>query len=210
MLWAEIHGGRVLRYLLGVKEWHIISFLIFILMIFSFLVFKQKTRVVSFCIFTTGFSSMAFMLAVILAYQASYGYVYETIGILAATFMIGLWTGAHLLKPPKKVLRMLFSLEIMTIALALTSSIFFKAEFLFYVLNFILGVITGRQFNTANLFMNKPEIAGKLYGLDLIGSVLGAFIPAIIFIPLFGIPNTLFLVAGIKAVSAVMILSLVT
>jgi predicted membrane-bound spermidine synthase len=56
--------------------------------------------------------------------------------------------------------------------------------------------------------MNKPEIAGKLYGLDLIGSVLGAFIPAIIFIPLFGIPNTLFLVAGIKAVSAVMILSL--
>ncbi len=208
MLWAEIHGGRVLRYLLGVKEWHIISLLIFILMIVSFLVFKQKTRVVSFCIFTTGFSSMAFMLAVILAYQASYGYVYETIGILAATFMIGLWTGAHLLKPPKKVLRMLFSLEMMTIALALTSFIFFKAEFLFYVLNFILGVITGRQFSTANLFMNKPEIAGKLYGLDLIGSVLGAFIPAIIFIPLFGIPNTLFLVAGIKAVSAVMILSL--
>jgi spermidine synthase len=208
VLWAEVHGGRIFRYLLEVKGWYIIFFLMFVLMSVSFLIFKKKRRVVFFCIFTTGFSGMSFMLAVILAYQASYGYVYETIGILAATFMIGLWTGAYLLKQTKKALKMLFYLELMTIALALTSFIFFKAEFLFYVLNFLLGVITGRQFNTANIFLGEPEIAGRLYGLDLIGSVFGAFIPAIILIPLFGIPNTLFLVAGIKVVSAAMILSL--
>jgi spermidine synthase len=208
MLWAEVHGGRALRYLLELKGWQIISLLIVILMVVSFLVFKQKRKVVFFCIFTTGFSSMLFMLAVILAYQASYGYVYETIGILAATFMIGLWVGAHLLRKTRKALRMLFYLELVTITLALTAPIFFKAESLFYILNFLLGVIAGRQFSTANIFMDEPEIAGRLYGLDLIGSVLGAFIPAIILIPLFGIQNTLFLVAGIKAVSAVMILSL--
>jgi spermidine synthase len=207
MLWSEIHGGKTLRYLLKIRGWYIISVLVIIFTVISLLTFRQKKRVIYLSIFTTGFSSMSFILSIILAYQASYGYVYEMIGILTATFMIGLWAGASLSRRTKKALQALFYLELMTIILALSSSIFFKAEPLFYVLIFLLGIITGRQFSTANLCMDEFEVAGKLYGIDLIGSFLGAFIPSIILIPLFGIPHTLLFIVGIKAVSATMILS---
>ncbi|MEW6214081.1 MAG: hypothetical protein AB1478_02585 [Nitrospirota bacterium] len=208
MLWAEVRGGRALKYLIGIRGWHIISISVITLISISFLIFRRKRRVIYFSIFTTGFSSMSFMLAVILAYQAAYGYVYEMIGILTATFMIGLWAGTSLSRHTKGALMMLFYLELTTITLALTAPIFLKAEPLFYLLNLLLGTIAGGQFNTANRCMGEPMVAGRLYGLDLIGSFLGAFLPSIILVPLFGISNTLLFIVGIKAVSAAMILSL--
>jgi spermidine synthase len=207
MLWSEIYGGGILGYLLRLKTLHIISVSIALLICISLLIFGQKRRVVYFSMFTTGFSGMAFMLAILFAYQASYGYVYEMIGILTATFMVGLFTGAYLSRHTRKALRNLLYLELMTIVLVFTAPIFFKAEMLFYVLNFLLGVITGRQFSTANVCLDEPDAAGKLYGIDLVGSFLGAFIPSIVLIPLFGIFQTLMFIVGMKAVSAIMILS---
>jgi CDP-diglyceride synthetase len=119
--------------------------------------------------------------------------------------MIGLWAGTILTRQTKRALRMLFYLELMTVILAISSPLFFKAEPFFYLLIFLSGTIAGGQFNTANLSMSEPEAAGRLYGIDLIGSFSGAFIPSIIFIPLFGVFNILLLIALIKAVSAVMI-----
>jgi spermidine synthase len=207
MLWSEVHGGGILRNLLEVKKLHIISVSILLLICLSLFTFRQKRRVVYLSIFTTGFSSMGFMLTILLAYQASYGYVYEMIGILTATFMIGLFAGAYLSRYTREALQILFYLELMTIILALAASIFFRVELLFYVLNLLLGVITGKQFSTANVCLDEPDAAGKLYGIDLIGSFLGAFIPSIVLIPLFGIFQTLLFIVGMKAVSAIMILS---
>jgi spermidine synthase len=207
MLWSEVHGGRILRHLLEIRKSYIISLSIVILIFISISTFRRKRQVVYFSMFTTGFSSMALMLAIILAYQAFYGYVYEMIGILTATFMMGLFAGAYLSRHTREALRTLFYLELMTIALAFTAPIFFRSEMLFYVLNFLLGIITGRQFSTANLCLDDPEVAGKLYGIDLIGSFLGAFIPSIVLIPLFGIFHTLLFIVGMKAVSAIIILS---
>lgn len=207
MLWAEVHGGRVLHYLLEIKQWHIISLLIIALLCIAFFTFRKKRRVIYYSIFTTGFSGILFTLAVILAYQSVYGYIYEMMGILIATFMIGLGTGAYLVRKIKEPLRILFYLEIMTIVLALASPLFFRAETLFYLLSFLAGTITGGQFSVANQCMGEPNVAGKLYGLDLIGSFLGAVIPSIILIPLFGISHALLFVVGIKAISAAMILS---
>jgi len=192
ILWSEVHGGSILKHLLKLREWHIISLLLSIVIIVTPLIFRKSKRAISFCILTTGFSGMAFIIAVILAYQSLYGYVYEKIGILSATFMIGLWIGSYILRPPERLLKNILSLEILSIGLAITSSLFFKAEILFYVLNFLLGIIAGREFNIANILWGETGVAGKLYGLDLTGAVLGAFIPAIILIPLFGIVNTLF------------------
>lgn len=207
MLWSEVHGGRILRHLIESKKSYIISLSIVILIFISLFTFRRKRRVVYFSMFTTGFSSMAFMLVIIFAYQASYGYVYEMIGLLTATFMVGLFAGAYLSRHTRKALRTLFYLELMTIVLAFTAPIFFRSEMLFYVLNFLLGIITGRQFSTANLCLDEPEAAGKLYGIDLIGSFLGAFMPSIVLIPLFGIFHTLLFIVGMKAVSAIIILS---
>jgi spermidine synthase len=207
MLWAEVYGGKALKYLLDVKGWHVISISVGILLLISLLVFGKKKRVIYYSIFTTGFSGMSFVLTIILVYQSVYGYVYEMIGILAATFMIGLWAGALMFRHAKMALKMLFYLELLTITLALSATVFFNAEPLFYVLILLSGTITGGQFSTANISIGEPEAGGRLYAIDLIGSFLGAFVPSMVLIPLFGVSNTLLFIAGIKAVSAVMILS---
>jgi spermidine synthase len=207
MLWSEIHGGRVLRYMLQIKAWHVVFVLVIAFVSVIFSTFRNIKRVVYYSIFTTGFSGMTFMLAVILAYQAMYGYVYEMIGILSATFMIGLWAGTSLSSHTKNALRILFYLEVMTATLALAAPLFFREELLFYLLILLSGIITGAQFSAANLSLGEPGAAGRLYGLDLIGSFLGALIPSIILIPLFGVVNTLLSIVAVKMVSAAMVLS---
>jgi spermidine synthase len=209
MLWAEVHGGKALKYLLGVRGWHVIVIWFIILIAIFFLVFRRYKRVIYYSVFTTGFSGMSFVLIAILVYQSIYGYVYEMIGILAATFMIGLWVGALLFRHAKRALKMLFYLELSNITLALIATVFFKTEPLFYVLILLSGAITGGQFSTANISIGEPDAGGRLYALDLIGSFLGAFIPSMIFIPLFGVSNALLSIAGIKAISAVMIYTLI-
>jgi spermidine synthase len=207
MLWSEIHGGKIITYLMNVSGWHIVSFLVVFFIIVTAFTFKRKRRVIYYSIFTTGFAGMSFVLAVILAYQALYGYIYEMIGILTATFMIGMWAGTRITKRTERSLTILFSLELFTVALALTAPFFFRGELLFYGIVLLAGLCTGGQFTAANLSMGSPDTAGKLYGLDLIGSCIGSFIPAIILIPLFGVTRTLLLIAVMKAVSAVLILS---
>jgi hypothetical protein len=121
--------------------------------------------------------------------------------------MVGMWAGTRITKRTERALNILFYLELFTIALALTAPLFFRGELLFYGIVLIAGLCTGGQFTTANLSMDSPDTAGKLYGLDLIGSCIGSFIPAIVLIPLFGVSQTLLVIALMKAVSAVLILS---
>jgi spermidine synthase len=207
MLWSEIHGGKAITYLMNVRGWHIVSFLAVFFITVTAFTFRRKKRVIYYSIFTTGFSGMSFVLAVILAYQALYGYIYEMIGILTATFMVGMWAGTRVTKRTERPLTILFALELFTAGLALTAPFFFRGELLFYGIVFVAGICTGGQFTTANLSMDSPDTAGKLYGIDLIGSCAGAFIPAIILIPLFGVAQTLLLIAVMKAVSGGLILS---
>ena len=207
MLWAEVHGGKALQRLMGVRRRHVY---LITAIIFAFTVpfmFRKKEPSLYCSVFTTGFSGMAFMLSVLLAYQALYGYVYEMIGMLSATFMVGLWIGTEMTKSVQRALKILFYLELTTIVLSLAAPLFFKAEFLFYVLILLSGTLTGGLFGAANLSMDNPGAAGKLYGLDLMGSFLGSFIPSMIIIPLFGISQALLFVAFIKAFSAAMVLS---
>jgi len=205
MLWAEVHGGTALSRLTMLKERHFLIATGFILALVSFLILKTGRRVLLFSVFTTGFSGMSFALATLLAYQAIYGYVYEMIGALSAFFMIGLCGGTLFAKRLKNPPKTLLLLETMTILLAVVSSVLFKAELFFYALIFISGMLAGGQFSTASLSFGKPESGGTLYAADLFGSFLGALVPSLIIIPLFGIAHVLLFVAFIKLFSAVMV-----
>jgi spermidine synthase len=209
MLWAEVHGGKALYTLLGIRRWQAILAIALLLAVVSFASYGKKKRAIYFSVFTTGFAGMSFVLSVILVYQSLYGYVYEMIGILSATFMIGLWTGTTLIRHIKKPLTTLFILELATIVLAFVASVFFRAELLFYALILISGIITGSQFSAANASMNMPETGGKLYAFDLIGSFIGALVPSVLVIPLFGIYDAMLLIAFVKFFSASTILSAV-
>jgi spermidine synthase len=209
MLWAEVHGGTVLTRLTMLKERHILIGTGIILALVSFLIFNKRKQVLLFSVFTTGFSGMSFVLAALLAYQAIYGYVYEMIGALSAFFMIGLWGGTLLAKQLKNPPGTLLLLETLTILLVLVSPFLFKAEFFFYGVIFISGMLTGGQFSAASLSFGEPAPGGTLYATDLLGSFLGALLPSLILIPLFGIVHALLFIAFVKLFSALMIVNIV-
>lgn len=209
MLWAEIHGGEILYNLFSIRFWNILIIFAVSLTCIALISYRKKNRVIFFSIFTTGFSGMSFVLTIILTYQAIYGYIYEMIGILSATFMIGLWIGTLITRNLREPLRILFYMELTTILLSVSSPLlFFKAEFLFYILVFLIGTITGGQFSTANLSMGNSKAGGKLYAIDLIGSFTGTLLPTLLIIPLFGISSALMLIAFIKAFSVFLIRSI--
>jgi spermidine synthase len=207
ILWTEVHGGKALQSLIGVRKSDIFVIISVMLVFVSILIFRKKNPVIYFSVFSTGFSGMSFMLSGILVYQALYGHVYEMIGILSAAFMIGIWIGTVLIKYAQRAAKDLFYLELITFSLALAAPFFFKTEFLFHILILLAGTVTGGLFTAANAWRGDAGAAGSLYGMDLAGSFLGAFIPSVVIIPLFGAAQALFLVAFIKVFSAVMVLS---
>ena len=75
-------------------------------------------------------------------------------------------------------------------------------NFLISVLIFIGGVLGGVHF-PLSIDILKKRAAGILYGVDLIGSGLGALITAIIFIPILGIVFTLFIFTVLNILIAV-------
>ena len=208
MLWAEVHGGTALSRLTMLKERYMLIATGLVLALVSFLIFNKRKRVLLFSVFTTGFSGMSFALATLLAYQAIYGYVYEMIGALSAFFMLGLWGGTLFAKRLKNPLGTLLLLETMTILLAVASPVLFKAELFFYALIFISGMLAGGQFSAATLSLKEPESGGTFYAVDLFGSFLGALVPSLIIIPLFGIAHALLFVALIQLFSVVMIVKI--
>jgi spermidine synthase len=205
MLWSEIHGGALLSSLLGIRGWTLIIIAGAILTCISLLISRKKKPVVFFSVVTTGFSGMSFVIAVFLAYQSLYGYVYEMIGLLSALFMAGLWLGTIVTEHAKTPLKTLFWLEVLTILLAFTAPHFFRTDLFFYVLILLAGTITGGQFNSANLSLNDKEAGGKLYAMDLTGSFIGALIPSLIIIPLFGAQYAFFSILFIKTFSAALV-----
>ncbi|MFZ5907190.1 MAG: hypothetical protein ACOYVJ_07240 [Nitrospirota bacterium] len=210
MLWSEVHGGEMIGHLLRIRLSYLLGAEALILAFLAVLCFRRRQRVVYCSVFTTGFSGMTFTITIILTFQAFFGYIYETIGLLSAAFMTGIWTGTVLTGRTKSPLRILLMLEILTVLLAGSLLLFIQAESLFFIGIFAAGVLTGGQFQSASLSLAESGEGGKLYALDLFGSFLGAFIPTIILIPLFGAPFALFSVILIKAFSALMVASVQT
>jgi spermidine synthase len=207
LLWAEIQKSTFLNYIIKIQAWQALAALITTLVILSFLIFKNKKRAIDYSIFTTGFAGMSFFIALILTYQALYGYLYEMIGLLTATFMIGLWSGTAITRRLAVPLQSLFYMELMSVLLFVCSLFVIQSGYFISVLIFFSGALTGAEFSAANLAKGKIGAAGNLYAFDLFGSFLGSFIAVILLIPLYGIASVLLCIALIKAVSALMIFS---
>ncbi len=200
MLWAEIHGGLLLNAALSFGGMRISILALGLFVAVALAVIGKKTRTLYYSMFTGGFAGISLVLAIALAYQAAYGYVYEMIGLLAALFMAGVAAGSFASRGGGK--RSLMALEALTAAFALAVPLLFRAEALYYVLTFAAGAITGYQFALVNRMAGREgSFAGRLYAADLGGSFLGAVLSAIILVPMTGMQGALWFLAGVKAVS---------
>lgn len=194
--------------------------------------FKKKTykSFVPLSILTTGFAGIALEIVLIFSFQVLYGYVYHQIGIIVASFMVGLVVGTSLmnkrLERLKKEVLSLAGLEFSLIIYALLIPLVFKSlslqsdktpiflavQILFPLLTIIIGIITGLEFPLASKIclkeIGKVEYtAGILYALDLIGACIGSLLSSVLFMPLLGLTNTCFVLAFLNTATLILLLS---
>ncbi|MBI5741570.1 MAG: hypothetical protein HZA16_12760 [Nitrospirae bacterium] len=209
MQWSDIHGGKWLNAVLDLEARAIFIFLAAALIAMTVL-FIKNSGAVSYAVFTTGFSTMSLSVIIILAYQSAFGYVYEMIGMLTGTFMLGGAAGSYIMRNTINRLKWLRGFDVLVVVLMTASAVLMKNEVMFYVIIFISGLSGGGQFAAASLLFTENKTggqAGTLYATDLAGSFLGSFLTAIFMAPLLGILNTLMFLAAVKMLSLVLMLN---
>jgi spermidine synthase len=143
-----------------------------------------------------GLTSIAVEVIVIIAFQTIYGYIYQTISILFASFMAGMALGAYISTKIKKVsLTHLMVIQFQSLILLLILFLSLKQTpppLFFLVFLLLLGSVGGEMFIVSNqLYLRRNLNYGLGYGLDLIGSFLGAVAISSVLIPLVGLPLVL-------------------
>jgi spermidine synthase len=162
-----------------------------------------------------GFTTIVGEIIVIISFQTLYGYLYRSIALLLTAFMVGLFLGSLRGKKRKKFdFSRLLLIQAGFLLLLLLLQITLKLnppELFFFFFLLALGFLGGDLFVVSNhLFLKEKTNFGLGYGLDLLGSFVGALAVSSLLIPLVGLPHLLnylfllnsfcllFLVAGWK------------
>ena len=160
-----------------------------------------------------GFTTIVVEVAVFIAFQANFGYVYGKIPLLMAAFMTGLVLGAvlgRLRKRPGRAGLPLVQGGFVLLLLATYGTLpGIGGEPVPFALLAGFGVLSGFLFITANsLVLSDTPHPGLGYGVDLIASFAGAVLTSALLIPLFGIPALILRLAVLNAL--VLLFTLVT
>jgi len=139
-----------------------------------------------------GLTSIAVEIIVIIAFQTLYGYLYHSISILFASFMAGMALGAYGGTKIKNIgLKHLMFIQFQSLILLLILFLCINQtppRLFFHAFLLILGSVGGEMFIISNkLYLKKNLNYGLGYGLDLIGSFLGAITISSLLIPLVGL-----------------------
>ena len=180
-----------------------------------------QTNAVSAGIFAGGFAASSIEVLLLIAFQILYGYVYEALGLIVTMFMAGLavgslWrarivpraTASHYVRIQLAVALYCFLLPVALLMLQSFRGSAMVVHGSIFLLTFVIAVIVGVEFSVAaDLRRGMPQrVASELYGVDLIGSALGALLVAVVLIPLLGVvaasvvPGVLSLSAAVAAV----------
>jgi spermidine synthase len=154
------------------------------------------------------------------AFQILYGYVYQMLGVIVALFMAGLAAGSYLAKRmfphPESRTFILIQIEIAVYCFSLPGIVLLLRNVLdlpilvnaaFLLFAFVIAALIGLEFSVAAMLRRggAQRVASELYGIDLIGSALGALLAGTYLIPAFG-----FLAVSVIAGSMSLVSSLAT
>lgn len=204
-------------------RWFILMAAILTALFFGFVMLKAREKALKptllYACFVMGYSEMTLSVLLILAFQILYGYVYYQIAILITAYMIGLilgsWQMTQFVETIRKPLRILVAIQgglaIYAIALLGIIVLFHNAATLprtssimevgFPFLVLVAGYLGGLHFPLANsIYLAGRKEVGKVaslvYGIDLVGSSVGALSAGIILLPVLGISDTLYFIAA--------------
>ena len=169
----------------------------------------------------TGFSAMAIQVIMLLSFQIIYGYMFYKIGFLLTVFMAGLAIGsfwiANLMRKFKQPLNILMRVNYLFCILSSGLPLFFSwlaasnkeatsqigANLIFPLLSVSIGLLAGVQFPLVNKIylgdkQGAGQVAGLTYGVDLLGSCLGALLTGVFLIPILGITWSCFAIVALN------------
>jgi len=198
VLWSTQFKGIEKRILSFLSELPFLWLLDFPLLLFVFLLFflwirRKKSSFFLLPLAVMGFTTIIVEIIVIIFFQTLYGYLYGRIALLLTSFMAGLYLGALRGKKRKKfnlaqILFIQFGFLFLLFLLYLSLNIR-PPEFSTFLFLLALGFLGGDLFVVSNhLFLKEHKNYGLGYGLDLMGSFLGALIASTFLIPLVGLP----------------------
>jgi spermidine synthase len=207
-------------------------FLTLSMLIVVIIVFRRRAELrripLYLVIFTTGLTDMAFSIVILYAYQAVCGYLYQELGVVSASFMLGLalggWAMARRLRERaggfSLLVRVELSIAVFSLLVSWAISLLPSAAYswsaptalrLFLpALNCAVGFLVGLEFPLAVSLMSSGEgglgeAAGALYGLDLLGGCVGALATSIWLMPLHGVMGVGFVMSGLNVCSLAVI-----
>lgn len=208
ILWGGVISGSVRN--LFIDLFNLSPWLFLVPLVFVFLFFKRRS-IIYLSVFSIGASEISAEVILIILFQISYGYLYGWIGAIIAFYMLGLALGTlfymrsywfrksttKLLSNVEFIMGLYFAIIILILFLKLPS-----ANIIIPILIFFGGFMGGLHF-PLSVGILKRKKAGIVYGVDLIGSSIGALITSIIFIPILGIIFTLFIFVVLNVLIAI-------
>jgi len=234
ILWARFSGSRIAGVLNAIEKvrfvWYLLPLVVLCLLRLGYLLFARKRgdRQNAFhsllAIGAMGFSAMSLEIVLVFAFQNSYGYVYQMIGMIVALFMTGLacggFTSNRFLDRPGirwplwlggiEFLLALYALIIPAVVQRVTSR-GIHSEYVFMALVFLTGFIAGTEFPIASKIYTRyaPGIgraAARVNGVDQLGACAGSLLTGIVFVPLLGLHATCIFLAVMNAACGILLL----
>jgi len=187
-----------------------------LILIIPVLIVVARMNIINTALFTTGFTSVATEMIIIISFQIIYGYIYQMTGIIITLFMAGLAYGSfRFYKIVKVEFKSYYRIQFLTgiftfiipLAIYLLNTVSTKSIFVhltFIILILISGVLTGTQFSLATK-LSKGGITKKSaisYSSEITGSAFGALLISTVLIPVIGIFSTCVLIGVINLIVA--------
>jgi len=174
---------------------------------------RRVAAIAGYSVAAMGFTLIGLELLILLAFQATHGYVYHQLAIVIAALMAGMALGAWRAVRGTAGLRALARIQLLAAAAPVALCLLFASPIqftlLFPAVALTAGFLGGYQFPVASrVFFNGPARSpGTLYGLDLAGACLGAVALSLYLVPVFGFLKTALLMAIVNAAPAALLLA---
>jgi spermidine synthase len=210
VLWNKIAKSEIfnMKNLAQIKyEYIFISVLLIPLILVVIGIFKSqkvKASILYIIIFVTGFSGLIISLIVILNFQTVFGSVYESVGVLVSMNMLGLFAGSLFYNKLKDIIkeRLLSFIIILTglllvilLPLSLELITNFRIMVFSFVIMFVYNCVIGMIYSNINYeYFKYSADVGRIYSLDIFGSLLGALLFSSLLLPLFGVLSVIYFV----------------
>jgi len=176
-----------------------------------------RLTTISFGVFTGGFTASSVEVLLLISFQIIYGYVYQVTGLIITVFMAGLAVGSmygQKMSSKNRIVQyiavqccigvycLLLPMVLSLLKNASESSTLIYAAF--SLLASGIGVLIGTEFAIATRLVKEKVsvIASELYGIDLLGSAIGALLISAYLLPLLGISNAFMVIAFLSFSSA--------